>query len=101
MINGNYIVLQYSLDDINTLLDIVGRYYSHSPIYTSMPINLVELVFKRKYLKGMEVLNVVVLPLVNDCIIDRNFRKDIDLIQAHKQLQTQAKLELKLKTLEV
>jgi hypothetical protein len=101
MINGTYIVLQYSLDDINTLLDIVGRYYSNSPIYTSMPINLVELVFKRKYLKGMEVPNVVVLPLVNDCMIDRNFRKDIDLIQKHKQLQVQAKLELKLKTLEV
>jgi hypothetical protein len=101
MINGSYIVLQYSLDDINTLLDIVGRYYSNSPIYTTMPMNLVDLVFKRRYLKGMEVLNVIVLPLVNDCVIDRNFRKDIDLIESHKQLQIQAKLELKLNTLEV
>jgi hypothetical protein len=54
-------------------------------------MNLVELVFKRKYLKGMEVLNVVVLPLVNDCVIDRNFRKDIDLIQSDAQLKAQAK----------
>jgi hypothetical protein len=91
MINGNYILLQYSLDDLNTLLYIVARFYSNSPIYSDMPMNLVDLVLKRKYLKGMEVLNVLVLPLVNDCIIDRNFRKDIDLIQSHKQLQVQAK----------
>jgi hypothetical protein len=97
IINGSYIVLQYSLDDLNTLLDIVARFYSNSPIYSDMPMNLVDLVFKRRYMKGMEVLNVLVLPLVNDCVIDRNFRKDIDLIQSHVQLQVQAQA----KTLEV
>jgi hypothetical protein len=82
IINGTYIVLQYSLNDIGTLLDIVARYYSHSAIYSDMPMTLIELVFKRKYMKGMEVPNVILLPLVNDFVIDRNFRKDIELVQS-------------------
>ena len=81
IINGNYIVLQYSLNDIGTLLDIVARFYSHSPIYSDMPFTLIELIFKRKYLKGMEVPNIVLLPLINDFIIDPGFRKDIELVQ--------------------
>jgi hypothetical protein len=82
IINGTYIVLQYSLNDIGTLLDIVARYYSHSVIYSDMPMTLIELVFKRKYLKGMEVPNIILLPLVNDFVIDHNFRKDIELVQS-------------------
>lgn len=81
IINGTYIVLQYSLNDIGTLLDIVARFYSHSPIYSDMPMTLIEIIFKRKYLKGMEVPNIILLPLVNDFIIDRNFRRDIELVQ--------------------
>ena len=80
IINGNYIVLQYSLDDIGTLLDIVARFYSHSPIYSDMPMTLIELVFRRKYLKGMEVPKLILLPLINDLIIDPKFRKDIELV---------------------
>lgn len=82
IINGNYIVLQYSLDDIGTLLDIVARFYSHSPIYSEMPMTLIDLVFKRKHMKGMEVVNVILLPLINDFTIDSNFRRDIELVQA-------------------
>ena len=80
IINGTYIVLQYNLNDIGTLLDIVARYYSHSPIYSDLPVTLVELVFRRKHLKGMEIPHLLLLPLVNDLIIDPNFRKDIELV---------------------
>ncbi len=87
MINGTYIVLQYSLNDIGTLLDIVARFYSHSPIYSDMPVTLIEVIFKRKYMRGMEVPNIILLPLVNDFIIDSNFRKDIELVQSMPSLQ--------------
>lgn len=86
IINGTYIVLQYSLNDIGTLLDIVARFYSHSPIYSDMPMTLIEIVFRRKHLKGMEVPNVILLPLINDFIIDSNFRKDIELLQSAKEV---------------
>jgi hypothetical protein len=81
IINGSYIILQYSLDDINNLLDIVARYYSNSPIYLNLPFNMLDLIFKRKYLKGMEVPRIIMLPFVNDFIIDPGFRKDIELVQ--------------------
>ena len=87
IINGTYIVLQYSLDDIGTLLDIVARFYSHSPIYSDMPVTLIEVVFKRKHMRGMEVPNVILLPLVNDFTIDPSFRKDIELVQSMPPLQ--------------
>ena len=97
MINGTYIVLQYSLNDIGTLLDIVARFYSHSPIYSDMPMTLIEVVFKRKHLRGMEVPNIILLPLVNDFIIDSNFRKDIELVQSMPPLQN-CHLELNMTT---
>lgn len=87
LINGPYIILQYSLADIDTLLDIVSQHYSHSPIYSNMPFGLSELIFKRKYLKGMEVQSILILPLVNDFLVDGNFRKDIDLIKSGAESQ--------------
>jgi len=81
LINGSYIILQYSLSDIDTLLDIVSRHYSHSPIYSEMPFGLSDLIFKRKFLKGMEVQSILILPLAKDFLVDGNFRKDIDLVK--------------------
>ena len=81
LMNGPYIVLHYNLDDINILLDIVSQHYSNSPIYSDMPIGLLDLIFKRRFLKGMEVQTILLLPFVEDVIIDGNFRKDINLIK--------------------
>jgi len=85
LINGTYIILQYSLNDIDTLLEIVGRFNYYSVIYNQMPINLLDLIFTRKYLKGMEVVNIIILPFINDFIIDPNFRKDIELVNSQMQ----------------
>jgi hypothetical protein len=91
IINGPYIVLQYTLNDIGTLLDIVARFYSHSPIYSDMPFTLIELIFKRKFMKGMEVPNIILLPLINNFVIDPSFRRDIELVQVMDQ-RTDAKV---------
>jgi len=92
VVNGNYIILQYSLDDISILTDIISRYYSHSPVYSDMPINITDLIFKRKYMKGMEVQTVLLLPFVSDFLVDGNFRKDIDIIQTYETAQAEAGL---------
>lgn len=96
LINGTYVILQYSLNDIDTLLEIVGRFNYHSVIYTEMPINLLDLIFRRKYLKGMEVVNVLILPFINDFIIDPNFRKDIELVNSKMQGYRQELNELEV-----
>jgi hypothetical protein len=87
IINGAYIVLQYTLNDIGTLLDIVARFYSHSPIYSDMPFTLIELIFKRKFMKGMEVPNIILLPLINNFVIDPSFRRDIELVQIMTEIE--------------
>jgi hypothetical protein len=62
-----------------------------------MPVTLIEVIFKRKYMRGMEVPNIILLPLVNDFIIDNNFRKDIELVQSMPPLQN-CHLELNINT---
>jgi len=96
LVNGTYIILQYSLNDIDTLLEIVGRFNYHSVIYNQMPINLLDLIFTRKYLKGMEVVNVIILPFINDFIIDPNFRQDIELVNSKMQGYRQELNELEV-----
>ena len=77
--NG-YVMIQYTFDDLITLLRLCGSL--RSPLYKSQPKTLLDLITKRDWLKvDCEIGALSLLPLVDGLTIDRLFEEDFGRIQ--------------------
>lgn len=86
VINGSYVTLVYSFEDLEYIIDIVNRYEVKSRSYDLIPISITDLVLNRKVStnKKTEITHLCLLPLVShstrSSLVDVNLVKDISII---------------------
>ena len=86
VINGPYVTLVYSFEDLECIIDIVNRYEVKSRSYDLMPISIHDLIFSRKVSidKNTEITHLCVLPLIfhnkHKPLVDVNLIQDITQI---------------------
>jgi hypothetical protein len=83
--NGDYSLVLYSFDDLQTILHILKANHCISELYDDFPTNLLALVFNRKQLKQLpEISHLTFLPLVFHAIetpfVSADFLKDMKLL---------------------
>lgn len=83
--NGDYYLVLYSFEDLQTILQILNTNGCESPLYQDFPTNLLSLVFNRKQLEHPpEVSHLTFLPLVvhetKTPFVSSEFLKDMKLL---------------------
>jgi hypothetical protein len=84
--NMSYVILVYSFEDLEYIIDVLNRYEVKSRSYDLIPISINELLMNRKVStnKKTEVTHLCLLPLVShstrSSLVDVNLVKDISLI---------------------
>jgi hypothetical protein len=84
--SGTYIMLVYTFNDLETILKIVKRHGLTSPLYDTMPITRMDLIFARKPFYGEdkipEITHFAILPVVRHPtehpFVDPYFIEDMD-----------------------
>jgi hypothetical protein len=89
--NGEYIIVLYSFDDLQRILEILHENNCASPLYEEFPTNLLDLLFNRKQLESPpEISHLSLLPLVHHPseipFVAPHFLKDIRLYLKNKLL---------------
>lgn len=80
IMNGPYVALVYSFNDLNTFMEICKVYLNNSCIYDKFPETLLELLLNRRPNQKTEVQELYILPLNSDLHIDKNFLNDLSQI---------------------
>ena len=75
--SNNYYTLIYSFDDLEILLNILNKLIK-SDLYELFPLNISDLIFKRKSKLISEISNLCLLPLEKDLLIDSELIHDIN-----------------------
>jgi hypothetical protein len=78
--NGSYVVLVYSFDDLFLFIQITKKHVGISKLYTEFPENILDLIYKRKIKNASEVQQLYLLPLNKELSIDKQFIKDLSLL---------------------
>jgi hypothetical protein len=77
---GGYVMIQYTFDDLATLLRLCGSL--RSPLYKAQPKTFLDLITKRDWVKvDCEIGALSLLPLVDGITIDRLFEEDFARIR--------------------
>jgi 8-oxo-dGTP pyrophosphatase MutT (NUDIX family) len=77
LMNGSYVALVYSFNDLNTFMEICKIYLKVSTLYEKFPETLLELLLNRRPNHKIEVHDLYILPLNSNLHIDKNFLKDL------------------------
>ena len=77
--NNNYYTLIYSFNDLEILLNILNKSIK-SDLYELFPLNISDLILKRKSMITSEISKLCLLPLEKDLTIDPNLIQDINSI---------------------
>jgi hypothetical protein len=77
LMNGSYVVLVYSFDDLKTFMEICKDHLVDSRLYEKFPETLIELILNRKSDKNTEIQQLYLLPVNHELHIDRNFLSDL------------------------
>jgi len=77
LMNGPYVALVYSFDDLNTFIEICGRFLRFSVLYEKFPTTFLELILNRISDKNTEVQQLYILPVNHELHIDKNFLSDL------------------------
>ena len=80
VINTTYVIIIFTFDDLIHILQLVKKYELISPIYSTIPTNLIELLFERKSYKKSEISHLILLPAVKNLCFDHNFINDLHII---------------------
>jgi hypothetical protein len=81
LIQKSYIILVYSFDDLNIIMDCVYRLLGESRIYRDeCPRNLFDLLTKREARPESEITTLCLLPMVKNLKLDTLFLEDMDIL---------------------
>jgi hypothetical protein len=82
ILNGTYVSIICSFDDLHIILNLVKQYGIQSKLYNEIPNKLDDLIFKRKKHKDSEISELCLLPLVKhnnvNPFIDKYFIDDFN-----------------------
>lgn len=84
IVQNNYYMLVYTLDDLELILDILIQKEITSKLYDVMPRTISELIFKRKINEISEISHLCLLPNINKINIHHDFVQDINSFQLQK-----------------
>jgi hypothetical protein len=90
--NGDYIIVLYSFEDLQQILEILQERGAVSELYSKFPVNLVDLLFHRKQLQyPAEISHLTLLPFVNHSsdtpFVSPYFVKDIRIL--HEKIKSE------------
>ena len=77
IVNGTYVLLQFSFDDLRSLLEYASTYCNRTPLYETMPLSINDLVFNRKYTSDSEISHLCLLPFIKGVSIHNDLTSDI------------------------
>ena len=78
--NGKYVIVVFTFEDLLYIMTLVKKYNLISPMYDTLPTNLIELIFKRNTYKNAEIAQLVLLPAIKNVCIDANLINDIGIL---------------------
>jgi len=76
--NGTYVVVQYSFEDLEHIIEHLGNSNESSKLYKSWPHSIEDLIFSRAYKPNSEVAQLCILPLAQNLEISKEFVKDLN-----------------------
>jgi hypothetical protein len=95
--NKQYVTVIYSFHNLETILYLVGKYLISSPVYSSHPYTLVDLIFNRRHKLTSEIQSFALIPICyyskTKIVIDKDFGSDITLYHK-RQLKTRYPMKL-------
>jgi hypothetical protein len=77
ILNGTYVLLQFSFDDLKILLQYASTYCKWTPLYETMPLTINDLIFNRKYTSDSEISHLCLLPFIKGISIHNDLSSDI------------------------
>ena len=77
IVNGTYVLLQFSFEDLKILLQYASMYCKWTPLYQTMPLTINDLIFNRKYTSDSEISHLCLLPFVKGISIHSDLTSDI------------------------
>lgn len=77
IIQDKYYMLVYTFDDLELILTILNQKEITSKLYDIFPINITDLIFKRKFEIKSEISHLCLLPLKENIIINNDFIQDV------------------------
>jgi len=80
IIQNNYYMLTYTFDDLELILKLLNKYNVVSSLYDTFPLNINDLIFKRKFDIKSEISHLCLLPLKEKLEIDPNFIQDVHVL---------------------
>lgn len=63
--NHSYFLVCYTFEDLETMLMILGKVYTDTPLYDTFPRTITDLLFQRKIKKESEISHLALLPFVD------------------------------------
>ena len=78
--NGPYLLLHYTFEDLEDILKVIKDYKISSPVYTTFPTTIQELLFGRIKHPTAEIQTLALLPLEDGMSLDDAFLSDIALL---------------------
>jgi len=78
ILNTVYVIVVFTFEDLNRILELAQKHNISSPLYTNHPTNLMELIFQRIKYKQAEISHLVLLPVTKKLCIDCNFINDLE-----------------------
>jgi hypothetical protein len=80
MMNGKYILLYYSFEDLEVILQYASSYCGNTQLYDDWPESINDLIFNRRYTQGSEVAHLCLLPFAQGITISSDLKSDIKLV---------------------
>lgn len=77
LIQGDYVNLVYSFDDLVSILNFLYRLQIMSKFYDEFPQTVEDLLLKRKLIPGSEIQHLVLLPVIPAMALAKEFTEDI------------------------
>ena len=79
-LRGTYILIHYSFDQLQGILELVKPWLETTVLYERFPLNLTELILERKQSDLAEITSLCLLPLRSPILLDSHFLNDIEYI---------------------
>ena len=80
MMNGKYVLLYYSFEDLEVILQYASSYCGNTQLYDEWPETINDLIFNRRYTEGSEVAHLCLLPFAQGITISNDLKSDIKLV---------------------
>jgi 8-oxo-dGTP pyrophosphatase MutT (NUDIX family) len=79
---GSYVIVVYNFSDLEKITEIVKRDLKSSPLYSTFPKTISDLVLTRNRGEKShpEVLHIAILPIVKNSILDVDFIEDVRVV---------------------